>query len=316
MFEDRSSRYSGNQELAFAGARILFGVIWLINTLLEANNRYIGNFLTSIIKRLKGQPHAVQAFLHSVIHVVTVLGPRHVAIGTVVLDGLLAISLITGFAVRPMARLGILYSLALWATVGGLGGPYQPGATDPGTAIVYALVFLAVLSVPSEQRLAIGPASQPVVGTGRIEVVRILFGLLWAFDAFWKWQPAFFEHSLPYLQQSEVGQPAWIVAYIGFFISAIRFVGPVVFGLFAAVIETVLAASLLLKRWQQWFLPIGFLYSFGIWTTAEGWGGPYLLGSTANRGDMLGTTNIYMVVYLYLMIAYLFDRRRHKRMAN
>ncbi len=313
MFEDRSARYTGSQELAFAGMRILFGVIWLINTILEANSHYIANFVTSIAKRVKGQPHVVQVFLHGVIHVVTVLGPRHVAIGTVVLDGLLAVSLITGFVVRPMARLGIVYSLALWATVGGLGGPYQPGATDPGTAIVYALVFLAVLSVPSEQRLAIGPKPQPVVGTNRIEVIRILFGLLWAFDAFWKWQPAFFEHSLPYLQQAEVGQPAWITAYIGLFIAAINFVGPIVFGIFAAVIETILAASLLLKRWQAWFLPIGFLYSFGIWTTAEGWGGPYLPGSTANRGDMLGTTNIYMVVYLYLMIAYLFERRRRKR---
>ncbi len=315
MFEDRSSRYTGSQELAFAGMRILFGVIWLINTILEANSAYVGRFLTSIVKRLKGQPHVVQAFLHGVIHVVTVLGPRHVAIGTVVLDGLLAISLITGFAVRPMARLGIVYSLALWVTVGGLGGPFQPGSTDPGTAIVYALVFLAVLSVPSEQRLAIGPKSQPVVGTGRIEIVRILFGLLWAFDAFWKWQPAFFEHSLSYLQQAEVGQPAWVAAYIGFFIAAIQLVGQTVFGVFAAVIETVLAASLLLKRWQEWFLPIGFLYSFGIWTTAEGWGGPYQPGSTGNRGDMLGTTNIYMVVYLYLMIAYLFERRRRKRMS-
>ena len=36
MFEDRSARYTGSQELAFAGMRILFGVIWLINTILEA----------------------------------------------------------------------------------------------------------------------------------------------------------------------------------------------------------------------------------------------------------------------------------------
>lgn len=314
MFENRSSRYTGGQELAFAALRILFGVIWVINTILEANKYYVDHFLASIVARVKGQPYPVQAFLHEVIHIVTLLGPRHVAIGTVVLDGLLGASLLTGFALRPMARLGIIYSLFLWATVGGLGGPYTPGATDPGTAIVYALVFFAVLSVPSEHRLAIGPDSEPSVTTGRIEAVRILFGLLWAFDAFWKWQPAFFEHSLSYLQQSQVGQPAWIVAYIGLVIAAIHLTGALTFGIFAAVIETILAISLLLKRWQQWFLPIGFFYSFGVWTTAEGWGGPYHIGSTGNRGDMLGTANIYMVVYLYLIVAYLFERRLYKRM--
>ncbi len=309
MFDDRSSHYSGNQEAAFAGVRILFGVIWLINTLLEANTHYVSGFLASLVKRVKGQPHAIQGFMRGVIHVVTILGPQHVAIGTVVLDGLLAVSLIAGLAVRPMAIVGTVYSLALWATVGGFGGPFGPGATDPGTAIVYALVFVAILAVPSDQRFAIGPKSQTVAGTRGIELVRILFGLLWAFDAYWKWQPAFFEHSLSYLEQSQVGQPAWIVAYIGFVIAVIRLIGPIVFGIFAAALETVLAASLLLKRWQKWLLPIGFLYSFGIWTTAEGWGGPYLPGVTANRGDMLGTTNIYMVVYLYLMIAYLLDKR-------
>ncbi len=314
MFENRSSRYTGGQELAFAALRIFFGVIWVINTVLEANKVYIDHFLESIVARIKGQPYPIQAFLHDVIHVVTILGPRHVAIGTIVLDGLLALSLLTGFAVRPMARLGVIYSLFLWATVGGLGGPYTPGATDPGTAIVYALLFFTVLSVPSERRLALAPESEPVVNTGRIEAVRILFGLLWAFDAFWKWQPAFFEHSLTYLQQSQVGQPAWVVTYIGLVVSAIQLTGPLTFGIFAAAIETILALSLLLKRWQQWFLPIGFLYSFGVWTTAEGWGGPYHLGSTGNRGDMLGTANMYMVVYLYLIVAYLFERRLHKRL--
>jgi len=45
---------------------------------------------------------------------------------------------------------------------------------------------------------------------------------------------------------------------------------------------------------------VGFAYSFGVWTTAEGWGAPYLPGSTANKGDVLGTTNIYMIAFLFL----------------
>ncbi len=315
MLENRSSRYTKDQELGFAALRILFGLIWVANTVLEANRPYVDHFLGSIAKRVKGQSAPVASYLHDIMHMLMALGPRHVAIATVILDGLLALSLLTGFALRPMARLGILYTLFLWSTVGGLGGPYTSGATDPGTAIVYAFIFMAVLSVPSDRRLSLAGASERPVNPRAIEVIRILFGLLWAFDAFWKWQPAFFEHSLSYLQQSQAGQPAWIVAYIGFFISAIQLVGPLVFGIGAALIESILALSLLLKRWQRLFLPIGFLYSFGVWTTAEGWGGPYHLGSTGNRGDMLGTANMYMVVYLYLMVAYLLDRRRQRTMS-
>lgn len=310
MYDSRSSHYTRDQELAFAVMRIVFGLIWAANTILEANRPYVNKFLESIAKRVHGQPHAIRVYLHGVIHVIHTLNPHHVAMATVILDGLLALSLLTGIALRPLARLGILYTLFLWTTVGGFGGPYTAGATDPGTAIVYALTFMAVLAVPSERRLAIGAPNSHLVETRGIEIVRILFGLLWAFNAFWKWHPAFLHHSLSYLRASQTGQPAWIVLYIGLVIQVITFVGPFVFGIFAAAIETVLAVSLLAKRGQKWLLPIGFFYSFGVWTTAEGWGGPYSLGSTGNRGDMLGTANIYMVVYLYLIIAYLFERRR------
>ncbi|MHB8252382.1 MAG: hypothetical protein ACYDEV_01460 [Acidiferrobacter sp.] len=313
MYENRSSRYTRDQDLAFAVMRIVFGVIWAVNTVLEANQPYINHFLGSIVERVKGQSDVVRAYLHGVIHVVNVLGPNHVAIATVVLDGLLALSLLTGVALRPLARLGVVYSLFLWSTVGGFGGPYVAGATDPGTAIVYALTFFTILSVPSEQRLTLGGHPSRVVETREIEIVRILFGLLWAFDAFWKWQPAFLEHSLAYMRASQVGQPAWIVNYIGLFLHVFGAVGSLPFGIFAAAAETVLAVSLLLKRGEKWFLPIGFFYSFAVWTTAEGWGGPYSLGSTGNRGDMLGTANMYMIVYLYLMVAYLFERRHTKR---
>jgi len=313
MYENRLSRYTRDQDLAFAVMRIVFGVIWVVNTVLQTNSAYINHFLGSIIKRVNGQPDIIRAYLHTVIHAVNLLGPRHVAVGTVVLSGLLALSLLTGIALRPLARLGVVYSLFLWSTVGGFGGPYVAGATDPGTAIVYALTFFTILSVPSEQRLTLSGHPGRVVETREIEVVRILFGLLWAFDAFWKWQPAFLEHGLSYLHAAQIGQPAWIVSYIGLFIRLFGAVGPLPFGIFAAAVETVLAVSLLARRGQKWLLPIGFFYSFGVWTTAEGWGGPYNLGSTGNRGDMLGTANMYMIVYLYLMVAYLFERRRAAR---
>ena len=186
-----------------------------------------------------------------------------------------------------------------------MGGPYTQGATDPGTAIVYALAFFFVFLTRSWTRLSLVPGRGSVESTNRLYGAgRFLFGLLWAFDAFWKWQPYFLNHGVNNLVQSQQGQPAWIVAYIQFFISSIEMVGPLAFGLFAAIAETLIAASLLFKKGLDFMLPIGFIYSFGLWTTAEGWGGPYGPGYTGNRGDILGTAIIYCFIFLYLMVMY------------
>ncbi len=310
MSNVNSTAYTKNQELAFAMLRLLFGAIWVANTVLEANHSYVTAFFGTIIQREKGQPAVLAHYIHAMATVVSALGAENVAIATVAINAVLALSLLTGVALRPLAWFGVLYNLVLWSTVGGFGGPYTAGATDPGTAIVYALVFFTILSVPSNRRLTFDASGESTPGPHALEPVRILFGLLWAFDAFWKWQPDFLHNSLTYLQASEAGQPAWIVAYIGIALRIFGIFGPFFFGLFAATAETVLAASLLFKRAQNWFLPIGFLYSFGVWTTAEGWGGPYALGSTGNRGDVLGTCNIYMLVYLFLMVGYMMRTKR------
>ena len=133
-----------------------------------------------------------------------------------------------------------------------------------------------------------------------MHTARILFGLLWAFDAFWKWQPYFLDNAVTYLQQALPGEPAWIAAYISFVIAVINLVGPVLFGYVAAIMESVIAFFLLIGRGLRWIIPVGIAYSFGVWTTAEGWGAPYLSGSTANKGDVLGTTNIYIIAFLFL----------------
>jgi hypothetical protein len=238
-------------------------------------------------------------------HVIEAIGAPYFAVATVVLDGLLALSLLSGLWLRFFAWLGIVYNLFMWSTVGGLGGPYTQGATDPGTAIVYALAFFFVLITHSWTRLSLhyGKSRENLPGRW-YGLGRLLFGLLWAFDAFWKWHPYFLQHGVTYLEQSQQGQPAWIVVYIQFFIDVIHIVSPLAFGLFAAVIETLIALSLLFKKGLDFMLPIGFIYTFGLWTTAEGWGGPYGPGFTGNRGDIWGTAIIYCFIFLYLMAMY------------
>ena len=297
----------------FAFLRILFGLIWVLNTWFQADSAYINHlFLQSFNAGIKGQPEWLAHYTQGVLYIIQTLGASRVAVATVVIDALLAISLLAGIWVPFFAGVGIIYNLFMWSTVGGLGGPYTQGATDPGTAVVYALAFFFVLITRSWTRLSLQPfidakpLHERLYGAGRI-----LFGLLWAFDAFWKWHPYFLEHAASYLVQAQHGQPAWIVSYIQFFINIIHIVGPVVFGLFAAGIESLIALSLLFKKGLDFMLPIGLIYSFGLWTTAEGWGGPYGPGFTGNRGDIWGTAIIYCFIFLYLMVMYPpFGRRK------
>jgi nitrite reductase (NO-forming) len=49
---------------------------------------------------------------------------------------------------------GIFYSRMVWSTAGGFDGPYGPGTTDIGPAVIYAVVFCA-LPVMGAQGLAV-----------------------------------------------------------------------------------------------------------------------------------------------------------------
>ena len=63
-----------------------------------------------------------------------------------VLETLIALALIIGFARKITYVAAIVFSVLIWATAEGFGGPYTSGSSDIGTAIIYALVFAALLS--------------------------------------------------------------------------------------------------------------------------------------------------------------------------
>jgi hypothetical protein len=200
----------------FVLLRILFGIIWLLNAALQANPLYIHDHLfQSFHVGIEGQPQRMAQYTRSIVGLTEVVGSTTVALGTIGIDAMLAFSLLTGIWLRVVAWIGLAYSLFMWSTVGGMGGPYTRGATDPGTAIVYALAF--ALIVMTQPQKSPGMASNGRA-TGSPEsfhgLGRILFGLLWAFDAYWKWHPYFLRHGFENLVQAQGGQPAWILGDI------------------------------------------------------------------------------------------------------
>ena len=281
--------------------RILFGLIWLANTVLQANPAYIAHFTAMMAADWhQGQPAAIAGYGHATATWIGATAPAAIAWATVALDALLAVSLLSGVGLRVLAWVGALYSLWLWSTTGGFGGPYTPDTTDPGVGIIYALCFLLAAWTRSWEELSLARTEWRAPNPAAIAVGRVLFGLLWLFDAAWKWTPYFLTHGAGYVHKALAGQPDWIHTYISAFITAIAWLGALPFGVLVALLETMLALSLIFGVALRWTVPVGFVYSLGVWTTAEGWGGPYSPGATSTRGDLVGISLLYAVAFLFL----------------
>ena len=126
--------------------RIVFGLIWAVDAWLKWQPDFISGFKDAVAEGAKHQAAFLKPWFDFWIQL-TALNPPLLAYGTAVLETLIAISLLFGLARRPMYIVGLLYSLLIWATAEGFGGPYTAGATDLGTAITYAVVFALLFLV-------------------------------------------------------------------------------------------------------------------------------------------------------------------------
>ena len=75
-------------------------------------------------------------------------------------------------------------------------------------------------------------------------------------------------------------------------------VDPHTLALIVAVAETALAVALIFGVLSNMAYAGGILLGFVIWTTAEGFGGPYVAGSTD-----IGTSIIYILVFVGLFLS-------------
>lgn len=134
-------RHSASLKTTF---RVIFGLVWLVDGSLKFTPGLVTKFPGLVTTAGQGQP----AWLHPWFSFWAAQAAAHPAFWvytTGTLELALAFCLIVGF-LRKIAYLGgILLSLLIWAVPEGFGGPYGPGATDLGTGIVYALLFLALI---------------------------------------------------------------------------------------------------------------------------------------------------------------------------
>ncbi len=138
----------------------------------------------------------------------------------------------------------------------------------------------------------IGPRA---VGSWRGQAIgmwRIVFGLVWAIDASFKWKPAFQKDFVSYLTGALDGQPALAKDWIGFWIDIVK-VDPHVVALIVTGAETALAVALILGVFRNIADLGGVTLAFVIWSTAEGFGGPTRLGrpTSAPQSSMLSCSS-------------------------
>jgi len=130
-----------------------------------------------------------------------------------------------------------------------------------------------------------------------IGLLRIVFGIVWGIDAWFKWQPDFINNFSTYLSGAQEGQPLFIHHWIGFWINTVG-TAPTLFAYGTAVAETAIAIALIVGAFTNLTAVVGILLTIAIWSTAEGFGGPYGPGSTD-----IGGAIIYPLVFAGLFLS-------------
>jgi nitrite reductase (NO-forming) len=127
--------------------------------------------------------------------------------------------------------------------------------------------------------------------------VRVAFGIIMMIDAYLKWRPAFAAHYVGYLQNAMKGQPFWLAPWFNFWLRIV-IQHTSFFVLATRLIETAIAIGLLLGLARRITYIAGALFSLLIWSTAEGFGGPYTSGAT-NLGPALVYALFFIAVALF-----------------
>src|SRR5450432_1565496 len=126
--------------------RISFGIIWLIDAVLKWLPGFRSGYMGMIMGAGQGQP----GWLHWWFSFWTNL--QHSEVGffaylVAAVETLIAVAVILGFARKITYISAAAFSVLIWATAEGFGGPYTSGSADIGTAVIYAVVFLGLLGL-------------------------------------------------------------------------------------------------------------------------------------------------------------------------
>ena len=127
--------------------------------------------------------------------------------------------------------------------------------------------------------------------------VRIAFGAVWLLDAVLKWTTHFRSDYIDHLQEGSQGRPSWLNGWFRFWID-LQSPHPYFWAYLVAVAETLIALAVIVGFARKLTYAAALVFSLLIWTTAEGFGGPYT-GASADVDAGAGI--IYALVFAALL---------------
>lgn len=144
------------------------------------------------------------------------------------------------------------------------------------------LELLAVLLAPAAMGLAVvfvAPETFHLRSSGsRVAGLRIFVGVIWAGDAVLKFLPGATPLTAYYLLVSQAGLQPSVSGWFSFWASLVAS-NPGLWWYGAGIIEFLLAASLIFGLARRLAYAGGSVFSLALWLTAEGFGGPYEVGT-------------------------------------
>lgn len=127
-------------------------------------------------------------------------------------------------------------------------------------------------------------------------ITRIVFGLIWLVDSFFKFQPDFIKSLPDLIKEGAASQPAWLGGWFNLWVN-VTSSNPTPWAYLIGLTELGLAISLIFGFMRKIGYSVGILTSLIIWSVPEGFGGPY--GPTSTD---IGTGIIYAVVFVLFIV--------------
>lgn len=134
--------------VATAALRVAFGLIWAVDAALTWSSQFAVNYVGYLHNAAHGQPAWLGGWFTLWIDLVTPNASLFIWL-TRIVETVIALALLVGFARRILYVAGALFCLLIWSTAEGFGGPYTVGATNMGAAIAYVLIFIALIGISS-----------------------------------------------------------------------------------------------------------------------------------------------------------------------
>jgi uncharacterized membrane protein YphA (DoxX/SURF4 family) len=127
-------------------------------------------------------------------------------------------------------------------------------------------------------------------------ILRLAFGVAWTINAVLKWLPGYRSSYLSQLKAVAPGQPSFLHGWFHFWIT-LQSGTPSLWADLTGVTETAIALVLLLGVARRPGYLLGAGYMLLVWAVGEGFGGPYVSGSTD-----VGAGIIYTLLFLTLFV--------------